>query len=111
MTLYKEYIKERIKANVIHDDFGFLQYQTDNNVCYINELFVAKEHRNKNKALEMMNLLVDILYAIDVPKINKMIATVYIDTNGYQRVLYSALKYGFSIIKLENNCIYLQKEL
>lgn len=111
MYLYKEYLKERLGSNVIHDDCGFLQYKINEDVCFIEELFVMEKHRNKKKALEMVNLLIDILYAVDVPKVKRIIATCYIDTNGYQRALYSALKYGFNIIKLDGNCIYLQKEL
>lgn len=111
MELYKKYIKERLNADIIYDDCGFLQYQIEKDICFINELYIDPKHRNQKKALEMVNLLVDILYALDVPKIKSIIATVFINTNGYERALYSALKYGFKICKLENNCIYLQKEL
>ncbi len=111
MFLYKEYVKERIGANIIHDDCGFLQYQINDDICYINEIYVLPKFRKQQKSVEMVNLLVEVLRAVDVPKIKNIICTIYIDTQGYQRSLYSALKYGFSIIKLDDKCIYLQKEL
>lgn len=114
MKLYEKYIKERLGHEILYNKNGFIQFSIEKDVCFIAELFVDESKRSKGLALSMVNDLVELVKSMENNKqVKRLVATIYTNTEGYERVLCLALRYGFHIISMKENesCIILQKEL
>jgi len=55
MDMYKMYIEERIGGKVIKTEKGFIVYKIDFPVCFIEECFVLRGHRNEGHASFLAN--------------------------------------------------------
>lgn len=108
MSLYSEYVKERLNKEVIENENGFATYLFMDDGVYVEEIFVRKEYRNKGIAKEML----DQISVIAKNKgYKKMIGSVVPSTNGATHSLQAAFAYGFKLDSCRQGIIVYTKEI
>lgn len=59
-SMYKEYIKEREDADLVHDEKGFATFKyMDDNSVYIIDIYVRKEYRKEGIASKYADMIVE----------------------------------------------------
>lgn len=110
MSLYADYVRERNRWDVIENDDGFLAYQFGEGVCWVRELFIVPEKRNKHRARAMLDALAEQCAKKDV---RFFYATVCPYARDSDAVLTMALKYGFKLNDVDpvGRVVVLRKDL
>lgn len=108
MTLFAEYIKERLNKEIIEDERGFATYLFMDDGVYVEDIFVKKEYRDTGVAKEML----DKISMIAKDKgCKKIIGTVVPSTAGSTHSLQAAFAYGFKLDSSRQNLIVYIKDL
>lgn len=112
MNIFTQYYLEScerltIFLEVKNQEVGFLVYEklSDGNL-YIQDCFVKKEFRKKRMASELVNQLLSIN-----PKAKKIFSNVRLHYKTANESLIAQLIFGFKIYKIENDTIYLHKDV
>lgn len=108
MSLYAEYVREREGKFVIENDKGFATYTFVNDGCYIEEIFVVKEHRKSGQAAEFADQIVKIAKE---KGFNRLYGTVAPQAHGSTESLKVLLAYGFRLQTSNQNLIVMVKEI
>ena len=110
MSLFGEYIKETQDKEIIEDEFGFATYYPafDNQYMYIEDIYVKKGSRNKNRAASYADRIAEKAKA---QGIKKLLGSVNMQIKDPTRSAKVLLAYGFSIIEAKNDIIYFEKEI
>ena len=107
-SLYGQYIEELANKEIIEDDRGFITYLFMDDGCYVEDIFVIKEHRNNGVAREML----DKVSVIAKEKgYKKLIGTVIPSYKDSTYRLQAALSYGFQLDSSRQNLIVYVKGL
>lgn len=109
MKLYADYVKERENKETILDKNGFATYTFLNaEVCYIVDIYVKPENRNKGLAKD----LADKIKQIAVSKgAKKLVGSVDIKANGATESMKVLLAYGMSPMEIGGSLIYFVKSI
>lgn len=108
MSLYSEFIREREGKFIIEYPEGFVTYSFEGESCYIQDVFVTKEHRRKNICFD----LGDRVAKIAVEKgCKSLLGSVVPTTKGSTESMQMLLAYGFKLDSAVNNFILLKKDL
>ena len=112
MSLYGDYIKERIGREIIEDDKGFVTYcfpaEHNNEVVYLVDMYVVPEARGDNYCS---------VYADKIAEIGKdngccmMMTSLSIDANNWKISEKVITHYGFIESKKSGSMIYYVKEI
>ena len=106
MSHYADYRKERENAIVVEDEYGFASAVRTENYMYIDEIYVIPEERKNHHASR---------YADEIAKIaikegyDKLLGSVDPRANGSTISMKTLISYGFELLLIEDNLIYLQK--
>lgn len=106
MSLYGDYIKERLNKEIVEDERGFATYYYLADGVYIEDLFVAPDHRHENIASD---------YADRIAKLakdkgySKMYGSVVPSAKHSTSSLKVLLAYGFQLESSAINMIVMSK--
>lgn len=111
MSLYGDYIKERLNRYIIENEHGFATYVfcgEDQNECYIIDIYVDPAHRNTKLASKFA----DEITAIAKSEGCKILSgSVDPTANGATNSLKVLLSYGFEVVAIGNGLIWFKKEI
>lgn len=112
MNIFSEYYNEicgrkTIFLKVENQDVGFLVYEKliDKNL-YIQDCFVKKDFRKKNFASRLVQMLLT-----QNPDAKTIFSNVRLHYKTANESLIAQLIFGFKIYKIENEVIYLSKDV
>jgi GNAT superfamily N-acetyltransferase len=107
MSLYADYIKERLDKNIVETDDGFATFLYLDQHVYIEDIYVVPEKRQAGVA----KFLADkVLQQARQKGYKKLLGSVCVGTNGAANSLKTLLAYNMYPIKCENQMIYFEKE-
>lgn len=108
MSLYADYVKERGVFNIVELEQGFATYRINGAECYIEDIYVVPEARNKHIA----TLLADRISEEAKEKgCRYLTGSVMPTANKSTESTKVLLAYGFKLLRAENNAIYFIKEI
>lgn len=108
MSLYAQYMRERVDVYIEENEFGFASYKFHEDACYIEDIFVIPEKRKSNVASQL---------ADNISKIAKekgcvwLLGSVVPSSNGSTTSMKVLLAYGFDLFKAHENFIWFRKRL
>lgn len=108
LSLYASYIQERENKFIIESDKGFATYTFVSDGCYIEDIYVTKEHRKSGEAARMADQIAEI--AIEKGYL-RLYGTVAPRANGATDSIKVLLAYGFRVNGSDANLIYMVKDL
>lgn len=110
MSLYGDYIQERLGKKIIEDEFGFATYYTayNNEYMYIEDLYVKPECRKQAKASSYADQIAEIARE---KGIKKLLGSVNLLSNNPDASLKTLYGYGFKLKECVDQLIYLEKEI
>src|SRR5210317_1124304 len=100
MSLFGEYIKERLNKSIIEDEHGFATYfpAFNNEYMYIEDIYVKPEFRKKDKA----SIYADEISEIARKKgIKKLLGSVDINANAATESMKVLFAYGFKLLDIK----------
>lgn len=109
MSLYKAYLTEKTDKFVIETDKGFIVFNfPDDKTCYIEDVFVLKEHRNSYAGSD----LVDQVYSIAKSKnCSKILGSIVPTSKNSTASLKAIMAYGMQLDSATTNFILFSKEI
>ncbi len=108
MSLYGQYIKERLGKEIVENENGFATYYYVDDGVYIEDIFVIKEARKSNVASKLADEIADIAKNKGV---KKMYGTVVPTATGSEVSLKVLMAYGFKPHSAQTNLIVMVKEI
>lgn len=105
---YANYIYEREGKSILEDEFGFATYLFTGEHCYIEDIYVASEHRRGRHATRYLDEISRIALQNGY---SKLLGSVNIKLGDPVSSLYGMCYYGFKPISTEKNMIYFEKLL
>src|ERR1700732_4801228 len=107
-SLHGQYIEELSGKEIIEDHRGFATYLFMDDGCYIEDIFVTKDHRHEGVAKEMLDKITVIAKEKGC---KKLIGTVIPSYKGSTNSLQAAFAYGFKLDSSRQNLVVYIKEL
>lgn len=108
MSLFADYIQERLGKEVIEDEDAFVTYFFQEDYVYVEDVYTRPESRRQGKIYKM----VDKVAAIAKEKgYSKMLGSVVPSANNSTASLHVLLNYGFKLYSSDRNIIYFTKEI
>lgn len=108
-SLYAQYIKERIGRGIVETDTGFATFEYINDdIVYIIDLYVQKEHRNQHVASAMADKICE--QAIKDGK-KFLLGSVDVTAKGAEDSIKVLEAYGMSVHKVAEPMIFFMKPL
>lgn len=107
-TLYYNYVKDRLGAEILEDDTGFIVYTINNGECFIHEMSVREIVRAQGYGKTLIS---------DLEKIAKennchdITANIHLWDKNSSNTLIAALKTGFQVGKANNDVLLIFKNL
>lgn len=108
MDMFAEYIKERENKSVYQTEHGFAVYQISGTECYIQDIFIKEQSRNKDNAREIADAVCEIAKSNGCKTLT---GTVAPSLNGSTKSLGMLLHYGFKLHSCREDFIILVKEI
>lgn len=105
-SLYAQYILEREDFEIIESEKGFATFQIKDGLCYIRDIFVKRELRDKRVAADMADQIT--LIAKERGCV-ELIGSVCPEARGATSSLKVLLAYGFKLKSSQNNLILFTK--
>lgn len=107
IDLYEEYIYERESARLLHNEYGFIKYKIDKDICLVGDMYIKDNYRN----LYTKKLIDELAVIAKESGCTLFEAHVHLDTANPQLSLKACLAYGFIPTNANQNTIYLYKEI
>ncbi len=107
-TFYKDYVSERLGAEIVENEFGFIVFKSEPDQLFIVEFFIDEKFRKSGNGKHLLNDLCIIAKAKDKKRIT---ATIYLFDKHASKTLISALLCGFTVNQATNGCILITKEI
>jgi len=108
VSLYADYIRERLGKSCYEVDNGFAVYWYTDDSVYIEDIYVADKWRKSKIASQMADYIADEARAIGI---KKMVGSVNTQANGATRSLKVILGYGMEVSHISGSVIYFIKDL
>lgn len=110
MSMYADYVRERLGDEVLELGYGFATYRflNENKTVYIVDIYVKPEHRKKNVASEIADKIVDIAKQRGAVE---LIGTVSPQLKSATTSLKVLLGYGMQLHSASEQAIILKKEI
>jgi hypothetical protein len=110
ISLYSEYLLERSEDKIFETSEGFATYRMleDNKICYIIDIYVRPEFRNKRAASEMADQIVDVARSVGA---RELIGTVCPSAKKSTESLKVLLGYGMKLKSAGQDVIVFTKEI
>lgn len=108
MSLYREYIKEREKKEIIESNDAFITFKILNEICYIVDIYVRPDKRKSGVAKE----LADRVCVVAVENGCKhLLGSVDVNADGATDSLKVLLAYGMDLDSISGSLIFFKKGL
>ncbi len=107
-SLYASYVYERSNKSMIETDKGFATFYYVQDACYIEDIFVKREHRKEGIAAQMAD---QITVKAKENGYKKLIGSVDTQANNCTTSLKVLLAYGFELAFNQGNMIFLKKDI
>jgi len=112
MSLYSQYINERLGQSIIEDDFGFATYdfidQFNVKACYIMDIYVKPEFRRDGHAKRYVD---EIEVIAKENNCECLLGSVFPKTKGAEESLIFQFNIGYKLLMNENDKIWTVKEI
>lgn len=108
MSLWADYIKERLGHETIEYDWGFITFHVEQDKCFIEDYYVKPAERRSGRAWSLADKVSEIVVARGC---NLLVGYVWPGANGSEVSLQGMIKYGFKLHSTEGGRIILTKEL
>lgn len=108
MSLWSDYVKERLGHEVIETEGGFISFCVSGDDCSIEEFYVKPELRGTSLARRLAD---QVFSSARERGAKKVWAKVLPGIKGAEHALRTNLHYGFKLILAENGRILLMKEI
>lgn len=110
MSLFADYKKEREGKHVLENEKMFIVYSLhpQGQYLYIEDIYVAPEHRHQGLAREMGAYIEKLSKA---NKCKKIVISIVPNTEGATYNLSRSLMYGFRLRSSHENIIFLEKDV
>jgi GNAT superfamily N-acetyltransferase len=108
MSLYADYLRERVSKEVIEDHRGFVVYYYVPDGCYVEDIYVAPEHRRSGVAQELLERVVTLAKQKGC---NKLYGTVCPSAKNSHYSLTCSIAYGFILERCIDNLIIFSKRI
>lgn len=107
--MYKDYVENQLKNRFVYEDeFGFITYNFQDEICQLEEIFIKPEFRRQGKASEYYTMCEKIGRENGM-KILK--GSIVIGTLGAEESMMCLFKNKFYLAYTEGMMIYLFKEI
>jgi len=107
MSLWAEYIRERLGAKMLESENAFLSYSETDHALVILDLFVRPEARGVKEGWELFKVFSRIAQASG----KAMEGTLWITAPKFHRILSLGLRCGFKVKSAHDGAIILRKEV
>lgn len=108
MSLYAEYIKERLDLEIIELEHGYATYKFIPEGCYIEDIYVRPDFRRTHLATELADQIASIAKARGC---TKLFGTVAPNTRGATSSLKTLLGYGMTLLNSSPQLIVFSKDI
>lgn len=108
MSPWAKYLKEREGVNVLEDEFGFVVYSIVGKECYIRDIWVDENVRNRHLAAQLADEVCVIAREAGCSYIT---GTVCPMARGSTTSLKVLLGYNMTLVSATNNLIIFKKDL
>lgn len=110
MSLYADYIAERLGHSIIENEDGFATYHfPSEGICYLENIYVRPESRRKNIATTFAKMIEDIAKQ---KRCHTLLGSVCTDARGATESLKGLLSFGFKLDRVSDfNLIFFKKEI
>jgi hypothetical protein len=108
MSLWAEYCKERLDAEVIETDHSFVAYQMRQTEAFILELYVSPDKRRLG---ETRNLIHRVCLAAKEAGRQYVTGKISPGANGSTGVMAAAIRLGFELLRSDPDSITIYKDL
>jgi ribosomal protein S18 acetylase RimI-like enzyme len=105
-SLWADYLEERLGRTTLEFEHGLIMYSFTDTHCYIIDIYVKPEHRQKYYASAMADHVSKI--AKDAGY-TKLLGTVQPTANGSTNSMKALFGYGFKLLSCDSQAIYLEK--
>lgn len=105
MDLFKAYIQERERAQLLKHEHGFAIYRDEGAYIYLQDVFVLPTHRQQGIA---SSLAAEVFELAKKSKKSALITSVDTATVGATQSATAILKFGFQILKTDGSMIWFQ---
>lgn len=108
LTKYAMYIMERESSFLIEKDYGWASYGFVSDYCEVRDMWIDPDFRVQGKGTE---LLEEIIKEAQSNGYKNLLTRVVTSTNGADASLRAQLAYGFTLVKAQEDIIFLGKEI
>jgi GNAT superfamily N-acetyltransferase len=108
MNKWALYFKEREGFETLETESAILSYKIQGQECYVRDIYVLPEARLSGAGTEIANLISELAKENGCTYLT---GSVVPSTKGATGSMMAMLKYGFSILKSQDDFIILSKEL
>lgn len=108
MSMWADYIKERLGHETLESDLGFITFNIQGEVCAIEDAYVSPAARRIKVAWELMD---KVKAQAKAQGVKRLVAQVWPGMPGSDGALLGLMKYGFYLLPSEGGRILLAKEL
>lgn len=108
MSLYSDYIKDRGDLEILETEDGFATYSISGQECYIVDIYVIPEKRQKKLASQFADQIAEIGKSKGCKYLTGSVNLSIKNPTHSMKVL---LAYGFKFLKNTNSMLYFYKEL
>jgi len=109
MSMYGDYIQERLGKSIVENEHGFATFKVTGDICYIEDIYVKPYSRQKNVASQMADEIAEYAKKMGC---KHLVGSVDPLANGSTTSLRVLLGYGMKLEgSLKNNLIWFYKEI
>ena len=110
MSLYAQYLKEKTNDHIIETDYGFATYRfiDSNNSCYLTDIFILPDLRQKNLATKLAD---QVCMEAKARGCSSLIGSVIPSNKDSTISLKVLLEYQMKLLSCESDIIYFRKDI
>lgn len=109
IKIYGEYIKEREGLSLLEfEDEGFLTYKIIGEECFLKNMYVLPLKRRSGAGSKFIRALSQIAKSEGCTHLS---ANIFLNDPGCNNTIISALKFGFSFYRAQNDCVSIVLDL
>ena len=106
---YRKYVEEQLPNRFVYEnEYGFLTYNINEEVCQLEEIYIKPEYRRQGKASEFYERMEEL--AIE-KNCNTLLGSIIIGTNNAEGSMKCLFKNGFTLSHTKDIVIFLTKKI
>lgn len=108
MSLFGDYIKERLNKSIVENENGFATYYYVSDVCYIEDIYIVPHMRKSKEASKLADMIAKEAKNHGFKWLYGSVSMKALNPTTSVKVL---LAYGFELARVEDDAIYFKKSL